>query len=773
MSAKAPPRSPLFAQICAALIALTCCRLPGADLAGLQKGLLLHVPFEATLSPALANGSGEITCPGATYADGTVGKGVVVTDAAVSVLGEGNFRRPLGTVAFWVAPAWSPADTSYQGHRQLFDATNFAINYYTPKRVAFFMTGKTRKGVGYRWDYSVTSTGIRDWEPGEWHHVAATWNAATGRKTLCLDGAVAAEGTTQWLRDDLYMGTVPIRLGQKEAPGIYDEWMIWERCLSLDEIKLLAAHPERIAESLEARSASSSEPAPWPIDIGIVTTVPPAATVLAPGDTFTADIPVRNTTSTPFAGQIQFALLDFWEATRGRETRRIVVEPGTSDTLTVSFPAPVRGVFKVAAELTQRKNVWVRDVASFACWPKPTHAPSQDSFFGNHVNAWFDGAYLDQAQRLGQGWMRNHNMLQATWWVRVQPEPGEFQWTHDFQIDAVKTRAMPVLGQLFTTPYWAAVDGPVPRPNARAYPPPLPPDLDALRAYVGAVVTRYGNTTKHWEVWNEPDVSMFWRGSPEAFAAACQAACEAAKSADPDCVLMVGGFTSPAWGWHERAARAGALKSADAISFHYGCPLKPAEEVHAELQTVINHFQRLAREFGPGHDLPLWSTEGGTGDTTWLRGMDYVGLPPQRVRKPMNWHEGAIATVRGEAIQQVLGIERHFIYLQNAIKPGPHAYEGTSMLDVTNAPRPKLMARVAMAAQVDGATVAGCITVPEARLWAVVYRKPPPLGQCRQPKRPGGATASDPFAVHDVTVLRWCFFPRKAASRPAFGESFT
>ncbi|MBT7062273.1 MAG: prepilin-type N-terminal cleavage/methylation domain-containing protein, partial [Lentisphaerae bacterium] len=41
-----------------------------------------------------------------------------------------------------------------------------------------------------------------------------------------------------------------------------------------------------------------------------------------------------------------------------------------------------------------------------------------------------------------------------------------------------------------------------------------------------------------------------------------------------------------------------------------------------------------------------------------------------------------------------------------------------------------------------------------------------PRGQCRQPKRPGGATASDPFAVHDVTVLRWCFFPRKAASRP-------
>ncbi|MBT4820552.1 MAG: cellulase family glycosylhydrolase, partial [Lentisphaerae bacterium] len=53
------------------------------------------------------------------------------------------------------------------------------------------------------------------------------------------------------------------------------------------------------------------------------------------------------------------------------------------------------------------------------------------------------------------------------------------------------------------------------------------------------------------------------------------------------------------------------------------------------------------------------------------------------------------------------------------------------------------------------------------------YPTTQPGGQCRQPKRPGGATASDPFAVHDVTVLRWCFFPRKAASRPAFGESFT
>jgi len=164
-------------------------------------------------------------------------------------------------------------------------------------------------------------------------------------------------------------------------------------------------------------------------------------------------------------------------------------------------------------------------------------------------------------------------------------------------------------------------------------------------------------------------------------------------------------------------------------------PFGVPEVAAAELKANLDHFRGLLALYGKGADVPVWSTEGGLEDTTWFRGLDFPGLPPLRLRTLIHAMAGARRVVQGSAIMQKYGIRKHFIYLHNLPASGPGAHLNTAMIDLNNAPRSKLIARVAMAEQVDGYTLAGDVhRVDEGRFWAFVY---------------GRADAS-------TTVLWWC-----------------
>jgi len=293
-------------------------------------------------------------------------------------------------------------------------------------------------------------------------------------------------------------------------------------------------------------------------------------------------------------------------------------------------------------------------------------------------------------------------MLQATGWVRLQPEPGEFVWDAEALLRKYQAHGIHVSGEFFGTPYWAART-PVNKPEGRwDYPRGLVPQPELLAAYVTAVVTRYKDWIHTWEIWNEPDVSMFWQGTAEEYAALCQVAARAAKAADPTCRLFVGGFTGVDYAFHEAAAKAGALAVADGVSFHgYASLNSPPEAV---LKSVA-HFRELAAQYGRA-DMPLWSTEAGLGDTSFYRGMDFDELPPEHLRGEPTFLQGAARTVQGAVVLLAAWVRKHFYYLQKP--PGREtAWQGTQNLEYTRVPRPKLMARRALAREVDGATYAG------------------------------------------------------------------
>jgi len=713
-------RLPKLLSIAASAM-LPACAFSAEPVALPLDSLSYYSSFDGTLEPSFHAGAKDVECKGAEFVDGVAGmKAVRTASGPVKIVPFENFNYAEGSVAFWVRPEWSSAPQARAlAHKNLFGGVNFQI-CYQPKKACFFMTGKGKAPEGFVWDYGVFSRALDSWKDGEWHHVAISWNSATGSKKMYLDGMLAAFGTTQWMRSDKTSPNEPVSLG--EAKGSYCQLAIWSRQLEDKDLMALAANPEASAAIL-SKAVSKEAPAAIkevPLKFGISICPQQVKSVLLPGDVFTAKFKATNPGLEPFSGRLKFDLVDFYGERRDSKSLQADFKPGETKDLELSFQAPrENGPYKVSIEIGKDASGPLRkDVASFAVWPAPGK-PDPESFFGNHINSWGNGAFLDQGARLGQVWVRDHNMLQATWWTVVQPEQGAFKWeASDRSVDEHLARGMKILGQLFGVPWWAAKGGPVAKYSG--YPKPIVPDLALWSKYVYETVSHFKGRIKHWEVLNEPEVSMFWGGTTEEFAEVCKAACEAAKKADPECFVMIGGLTSPAWRWHEAAAKAGAFNEADAISFHYGCPLSQPEETYDELKGVMDHLQELAAKYA-GRKMPLWNTEGGTPDTTWLEGLDYKGLPPQKSKSYSNWRLGPVRTVQGEALMMALGLPRHFIYFQNNVPEGAGAADGDLMLDVTGAPSTKLMARVAFASQADHARFAGDLRRPEGRFWAFLF----------------------------------------------------
>ena len=140
-----------------------------------------------------------------------------------------------------------------------------------------------------------------------------------------------------------------------------------------------------------------------------------------------------------------------------------------------------------------------------------------------------------------------------------------------------------------------------------------------------------GAGVSHWEIWNEPDWTFFWAGTVEQYYRLLQVAYLAAKHADPDCTVLLGGLATyfdPSW-----FPRLLDVMSADpnpaqrAANNHYFDAL--AVHFYSSSHDALSHLQR-ARDLLAAHGLskPLWATESGV--PVWD---DYPG-PQEDPRSP-------------------------------------------------------------------------------------------------------------------------------------------
>lgn len=97
----------------------------------------------------------------------------------------------------------------------------------------------------------------------------------------------------------------------------------------------------------------------------------------------------------------------------------------------------------------------------------------------------------------------------ATWlrvlfdWNVAEPSQGAYEWgVFDRIVDAAGARGLRVLGNIAFTPPWA-------RPNPSFFTAP-PTDPAVFAEFSKAVVNRYGSRISDWEIWNEPNLGLFF-----------------------------------------------------------------------------------------------------------------------------------------------------------------------------------------------------------------------------------------------------------------------
>jgi hypothetical protein len=295
----------------------------------------------------------------------------------------------------------------------------------------------------------------------------------------------------------------------------------------------------------------------------------------------------------------------------------------------------------------------------------------------------------------GARWMRTHYAL----WADVEREKGRYTFAPEVDrfVEAWHDADIQILDVLsYGNPLHSG------REDAMVA-PATPEQIAAFGDYVHATVEHYKPWTKHWEVWNEPNSRQFWKPNPfpDSYVGVLRAAYQAAKSADPDCVVVGGALSGTALPFLERLLSLGSAQQMDALSIHPYRPRLEAscessgymEELHA-VGSLVNTYRR---------DLPIWVTEMGWPTTSW-EGSDHVSAQTQ-----------ADYLARMMALSLAAGIERVFW----------SSFRDDNRFGLVRedfSPKPSYAAYRTLAQLLEGAECIGLADSPHG-VWAVGFRK--------------------------------------------------
>ena len=149
---------------------------------------------------------------------------------------------------------------------------------------------------------------------------------------------------------------------------------------------------------------------------------------------------------------------------------------------------------------------------------------------------------LDGYGQIGAGWIR----FDIKWSI-VEASRGTFNWTiYDRLVAEASKRGISIVANLAYTPSWA-------RPAGAADDKVAPVNVADFATFARAAVVRYApKGVRHYEIWNEPNISAFWKPAPDPakYTELLKAAYRSIKSGDASVQVLAGAF-SPKGGYND------------------------------------------------------------------------------------------------------------------------------------------------------------------------------------------------------------------------------
>lgn len=405
-----------------------------------------------------------------------------------------------------------------------------------------------------------------NWKKNEWHAVALTW----GPRGACVyvdgelvaqDGAKSGAALTE-VPDLLSFGGGMLTRYPMPAYSLLDEIEISDCERPVEYIRAFAkatapstpdAHTIALHHADQSKSAAGAQ---------MTETLRSAKPYAVSGSDFLGqqrvfaygtptDLPV--TLVNPGANAVTFLasteITDFYKQRQTGQTLRMTLTGGTVEELSLNPEIKTPGWYAYTLTVQVEGKEIFRRQESFVVLPKLESGwASAGNFLGHHLTSTHKNDLFTLA---GIPWERD---MEAMSWPTVEPEKGSFDWrAADYLVAQAKKNSQQLVMVLGYTPRWA---GKVSDDRAqwknqantyrsRSYPPR---DLKEFYNYVFTVVSRYKGTVKHWEIWNEPDWNqpsqegLGFMGTNAQYQEMLKTGYAAAKAADPECVVLSGGF---------------------------------------------------------------------------------------------------------------------------------------------------------------------------------------------------------------------------------------
>lgn len=183
-------------------------------------------------------------------------------------------------------------------------------------------------------------------------------------------------------------------------------------------------------------------------------------------------------------------------------------------------------------------------------------------------------------------------------WDDIEPSYGDFRFEkYDRIVELLTQNHIGILGLLSYNSSWAASEW-----NA-------PPNKTFFTKYAKAVVHRYKDRVKYWEIWNEPDDAQYWRPQDEmkSYTELLKAVYPALKKEDPSCIVVLGGLSKTIAVSLRRIYKNGGKDYFDVVNFHpFTDPLLPNSLEF--LESVYKGAFHVMEQKGDA-EKPIWFSE--------------------------------------------------------------------------------------------------------------------------------------------------------------------
>jgi polysaccharide biosynthesis protein PslG len=247
-----------------------------------------------------------------------------------------------------------------------------------------------------------------------------------------------------------------------------------------------------------------------------------------------------------------------------------------------------------------RPSVDVAGEPVAACAPDDRGGALPETYWGMHV-----------AQPVGEDFPEApigavNLTTSQTYWNQIEVAPGTYEFDRlDAIVETSEDRgARPVLVMGFTPSFHAEDPS---SPTARAN----MPDLNAWKAWVRAVVERYGDQLDY-QIWPEPNIVGNWTGTPEQMAELTVAAGEVIHEVEPEALVVAPATTlrmESQRDWMDRfwAADVDGVPVAESVDAVALDPFPVEDGTPEDSLDLLCQAQQILDDHDV--DLPVWTNE--------------------------------------------------------------------------------------------------------------------------------------------------------------------